>query len=327
MKHNADLCPRIGLQIEAVLNAFGRFEPIVYDTQGFLDDGVDLAVRVERERPESGDTPHVVGFQIKSYDDFRRKGMLRDLKAQHDDARRKVLGLREHFILLCTDEHEHKEAIRTVEAEFRSAPDTFIIEPTFAHRFMTMPPRRVQGLIGRAMQAEDVVFRRALETVDLGRVSAGVLAVYVAAKVLDGAHDVAIDDLVRDPTVTQAYAELREAIERGQELALEGGTGATLQALDGDDEEDAYEEEERLRLLEEELAISRLTAEDLVAHDLELLDTRLVDVDSTAASLSVRSKDIMPLVALLADARVRYNLLTTDVVSYGLNALGLLELS
>jgi len=332
MKHNADLCPRVRSQIETVLKAFGRFEPIVYDTQGFGDDGVDLVVRVERERQETADAPQVVGLQVKSYEDFRRKGMLRELKAQHDDARRKVQGLKEHFILLCTDEDEHKDAIRTIEAEFRSAPDTFIIEPTFAYGFLTMPTRRIEGLVGRAMQSEDIVFRRALETVDVGHASAGILAVYVAGQVLGGILRVGIEELIKAPAISGAYAELREAINKRYVAFESHQTSALVVPIhpdddDGDDDEDDdYEDYDEQRRAENELLISDLTAEDLIAHDLEVLDTKLIDIDPTSATVVPRLDDIMPIVALLADAQVRYEMRSADLVSYGLHALGLLEL-
>lgn len=48
-KHNADILPRLQLQLEMLLEAYGKFEPIVYDTQGILDHGTDLVLRYRSE--------------------------------------------------------------------------------------------------------------------------------------------------------------------------------------------------------------------------------------------------------------------------------------
>ena len=48
-------------------------------------------------------TPQLIGFQVKSFNDMKNAGYLRDLKAQHSDAIRKVQGLVHYFIMLCTD--------------------------------------------------------------------------------------------------------------------------------------------------------------------------------------------------------------------------------
>lgn len=37
------------MQLEMLLEAYGKFEPIVYDTQGILDDGTDLVLRCRSE--------------------------------------------------------------------------------------------------------------------------------------------------------------------------------------------------------------------------------------------------------------------------------------
>ena len=86
LRHNDDLCPRAQLQLENVLNATGRFEPIVYDTQGFHDQGADIVIRVRDQRRLDQEPPELIGFQLKSFGDFRGRDLLKNLKAQRDDA-------------------------------------------------------------------------------------------------------------------------------------------------------------------------------------------------------------------------------------------------
>jgi hypothetical protein len=45
--HNADILPLLQRQLETVLNACGKFEPIVYDCQGINDDGSDIVIRFD----------------------------------------------------------------------------------------------------------------------------------------------------------------------------------------------------------------------------------------------------------------------------------------
>jgi hypothetical protein len=68
-KHNADILPKLQEQLETVLGAYGKFQPIVYDTQGIRDDGVDITLSYHPEG--SSDQKMVIGFQVKSFDRFK----------------------------------------------------------------------------------------------------------------------------------------------------------------------------------------------------------------------------------------------------------------
>ena len=48
----------------------------------------------------------------------------------------------------------------------RSATRTEIIEPAFAYTFLTHPRSRVDAIVKRTLQAEDVVFKKALEAIE-----------------------------------------------------------------------------------------------------------------------------------------------------------------
>ena len=90
-KHNRDILPKLQQQLELILDAYGKFHPIVYDTQGIRDDGVDIALS---HFPEgNSDEKQIIGFQAKSFEDLAPTSYLQSIKAQHDDAFRKVKGL------------------------------------------------------------------------------------------------------------------------------------------------------------------------------------------------------------------------------------------
>jgi hypothetical protein len=132
LRHNADMLPSLQTQLETVLNAHGKFEPVVYDCQGINDDGSDIAVRFD---PQSNN-PELICFQVKSFQDLARPHYMQELKAQRDDSFRKVRGLRHYFIVLCTDAAKHKDRVRNVVSEFRSADRTEVIEPAYAYTFL-----------------------------------------------------------------------------------------------------------------------------------------------------------------------------------------------
>src|SRR3974377_2082427 len=82
-KHNSDILPRLQSVLEMLLEAHGKFEDVVYDMQGILDDGSDVAVRC---RSQKSDDPELIAFQVKAYEDLSQKDYMRELKAQRDDS-------------------------------------------------------------------------------------------------------------------------------------------------------------------------------------------------------------------------------------------------
>ncbi len=306
LTHNADLCPAVQRQLERIMDAFSGFIPLVYDTQGPRDDGVDVLARSEREG-DSESTPDLIGFQIKSHKEFRQKDFFLKLKAQRDDACRKVRGLTHYYILLCTDEAANKDTIRNIEQEFRSARQTFVIEPSYVHYFLNLSQTRIEGFVTRALSSEDIVFRRALEMVQVSAQSAGVLAVHLAAHYMG--HPATLQELQRSGELRTYYDIFLKAKRQAADLALElGRVGAGR-----GDEDDMVQED----------TLEDLDFETLLARDLELLNTSLVDLAGTL--VTCREADLLPVTALLVDARVRYDLAPKDIVPYALDALGLLE--
>lgn len=321
-RHNQDLCPQLQHQLEAILNATGRFEPVVYDTQGFLDQGADIVIRVRHQRRSDAEPPELIGFQVKSYGDFRTKDLFRILKAQRDDALRKISGLSVYYLVLCTDEQQDKETIRNIEAEFKTAAKTIIIEPTYSLGFLKLSARRIQGVVTRLQHVDDLVFRRALDTVALGSPTAGILAVYLAARACVGDEHVS-------PTQLRDVAALEDLYT----ATLESRRLASDEYGEAFEEEDATLVRERIRLKQAPSTSSLARASEVffdnfseaIAYDVDQLDTHMLDVDSSSGRLRVRRSELLPIIALLTDAQVRYDLDDDELFPYGVEALGVAE--
>jgi len=266
-----------------------------------------------RPEGESQSSPELIGFQIKSHHEFRERDLFLKLKAQRDDAFRKVEGLTHYYILLCTNEAVNKEAIRKIEQEFRSARQTYVIEPTYVHYFLNLSHRRIEGFVTRALSSEDLVFRRALQTVQVSAQSAAVLAVYLAAHCMG--HPATVPELHRSGELRTYYELFLNAKRRAAELASE--LGWVRRERDDDNEIDHNDVGERDDMRD-------LDFETLLSRDLELLDAALIDFDGSA--VVCREADMLPVIALLVDARVRYDLTEKEIVEYALDALGLLEI-
>ena len=154
MKHNSHLLPKLQQQLETLFEAHRKFEPVVYDTQGIHDDGSDIVVRYAP--PDA--VLSLIGFQVKSFDDLAKKTYLQELKAQRDDTFRKVSGLQKYYIVVCTDTGTHRDKVRSIAAEFRSAHLTELVEPAYAFTFLHHRKTRVEALVKRLHEADAIVF-------------------------------------------------------------------------------------------------------------------------------------------------------------------------
>jgi hypothetical protein len=209
LKHNDDILPKLQTQLETALEAHKKFEPIVYYTQGPRDDGIDIVIRC-RTTNERDEERELIGFQVKSFGDLSKKDYMNLLKAQRDDSFRKVQGLSYYFILLCTDGIKHGEKVRSINAEFRSAARTKVIEPAYSYTFLNCPKTSVEAFIKRTIQAGDIVFRRALESLSQPTPSAQALAVFLSVKaVLLGDNEFTESQLLADAVLRSVYAELK----------------------------------------------------------------------------------------------------------------------
>jgi hypothetical protein len=312
-KHNTEILPRVQTQLETLLEAYGKFQPVVYDTQGIRDDGSDLVLRY---RPEGDDAGfELICFQVKSFDDLSKKTYMQELKAQRDDSFRKVLGMRHYYLLLCTDGKAHRDRIRNIMAEFRSADRTEVIEPAFAFTFLHHPKTRIDALVKRTMEAGDLVFRLASESLDLPSPSARALTVFMAVRsVLAGLVQFNTDQLLREATLRSIHEKLRcqqeSLLASSRQFALEQAT-----AHEDHPEEDEWDHEE-----EEPIQLDDF--ENQLAKDLELLETEIVERDSGSSNIILRTNQIHALSAVITDALARYEYKEEQLMSYMFSLLG-----
>jgi hypothetical protein len=324
-KHNADILPRLQLQLEMLLNAHGKFEPVVYDTQGIHDHGTDIVLRYRLEAL-AGDF-ELIGFQVKSFDDLCKKTYMQELKAQRDDAFRKVLGLRYYYLVVCTDSDAHKDRVRNIMAEFRSADRTEVVEPEFVFTFLHHPQTRVEALVKRVMEAEDLVFRSALDSLDLPNPSARALILFLVVRyATSGAREFASRDLLAEPALRSIYSELREQqasllgsvyTSAGSDSRTPVGDSPEAENVEvGADEIDWWEdddEEDPPQIAEYEMQL---------AADLSLLESYSIDLDTDSGATILRPEQLRPLNAVVTDALARYDYDQEQLLAYMYNLFG-----
>lgn len=310
-EHNADILPKLQDQLEAVRDAYDKHDPLVYDTQGVRDDGSDLIVRY---RPESavGDLA-LIGFQVKSNRDITKPGYLQELKAQHYDSFNKVAGLEHYFILLCVDGKTNKDKIRSVMAEFRSADRTTVVEPAYLLTFFHLAKTRIDALVTSYMEADDIVYREALLTLDFESPSARALAIFLAARfVVQNESRFDVDSLISDAVLRLLYQAIREEqaslLDAYREAEKARSKGRKKRYMEAWDEDDDFEP----------LQVAEF--EDQLAHDLAELDGAILERDS--GDVILRMEQLRPVSALMMDALVRYGYAEPDLRSYMLSLLG-----
>ena len=137
LKHNDDLVPKFRTNFEKLSQIIGSYYNDCYDIQGVTDDGVDVLLKYKNE-----DENHKVGFQIKSYDDIKKKDWLSKLKAQLYEAQG-IWKTDDLYVVLCTDVIEHKDTLgdnyklRIARSEIQKKSDCniHIVEPENALTF------------------------------------------------------------------------------------------------------------------------------------------------------------------------------------------------
>lgn len=329
MKHNAGILPTLQTQLELVLNAHGRFREVIYDTQGIRDDGVDALVRIPSSDPDS--TPLLIGFQVKSFDDMKNVGYLKELKAQHSDAFRKVQGLVHYFIMLCTDIAKHRERVRSVESEFRSAPNVTIIEPQFAYSLLHHPETRIDAVVKRMVESKDLVFREAFnEVAAFDSPTVRALVVYLAVEsVLKRQVEFHQSELLGDRVLEDIYTELRNKQEdqlveyrfnqqKQMDVDLTEEDEVQEEGDEEDREEDFYEDEP-----EEPNQIFEF--HDQIAADLDSVDTGFVQIDSHRLTLQIEPSYLRALTAVITDAVARFKYDRKELMDFTFDVMSVRE--
>lgn len=287
LKHDRDLLPRLQEQLEIILDAYGKFQPVVYDTQGMRDDGSDVVLRLG---PEGDKDVELLGFQVKSFDDLENDGYMKILKSQHYDSFNKIKGLSKYFLVLCTDPIVHKKKIRSIEAEFRSANGTEVIEPAFAYSFLFMSRTRIEAIVKRTLEADDYVFQQALNSLDFETPSAKALAVFLSVQfAISGNSHITFPELTEQKALRIIYEELREkqaeliaSTLRETDGGLEGDEGERSEGYGPDETEDEEEDD-----YDDEDIVELEDFEPQLVSDVELLENDILERDASSESYRI----------------------------------------
>ncbi|MBZ5623045.1 MAG: hypothetical protein LAQ69_30600 [Acidobacteriia bacterium] len=281
-KHDKDILPKLQFQLEMVVESYGKFEPIVHNTQCIRDDGTDVVLRY---RPENDATASdaLIGFQVKSFGDLTNRKYIQELKAQHYDSFQKVIGLRQYYILLCTSMEDHRRKVQSIAAEFRSTPHTQIIEPAFAYTFLHHPRTRVEAIVKRSLEDKDIVLKLAMEIVELASPSARALVIFLVIQfVLAGTTHFAIHQLLEAAALQEIFRNLGEQ----QNIS------------------------------------ERREFEVQVAEDLDMLDAGLIEIEPDSEHVTLRAEQVRAVTAIVADALARYEHDEQHLMAYMFSLLG-----
>jgi hypothetical protein len=304
-KHNADLLPKMQRQLEVLRDARGKFQAVVYDIQGIHDAGSDMVIRYHID-----DGPDdLICFQIKSFNDLSKKDYLQELKAQRDDTFRDARAPRHYFIVLCTDAIAHTDKIRQIAAAFKSAARTEVIEPAYAFTFLHHPKARIDAYVKRSMEADDIVVRMALDSIEIPSPTARALIVFMTVKsVLTGKQAFKVDELRSEPILRASYDELREqhsALIDSINGADAGGVGSSKH------------EPEMSGAWSRDYPVQRVADFEVqLADDLSLVETDLLEYSSDSGEYSLAMNSLRGLRAVVSDAVARYDYEEPELVSY-----------
>jgi hypothetical protein len=206
----------------------------------------------------------------------------------------------------------HKERIRAIESDFRTAHRTEVIEPGFAHSFLNMPERRIEALVARILAADDLVFKRALAVVqEIPSDTARTLLMFVVLKTLLDGDYVSINAM-QHPVFTNQYESVFHHVRVEQAKLRQRLVHSRKRRLRKKDHEDG-----------ELLAIGAATAPEQLPIDLEKLDSRYLTREGEA--ICVIKEQVQPLSAILLDWAARYEMSFSDLFGHALNVFGMFE--
>jgi Domain of unknown function (DUF4365) len=296
--HDRYLLPTFKEQIEQVLESYGKFLAIAYDTQGIRDQGIDLAIRL---RNEEGVFTSLIGFQIKSTWDLLQDGYLQKLKAQHYDSSQ-VRKLQHYYIVICVDEEKNKRRLREIAAEFKTASRTTVIEPGYADVFLALPPERIDAYIKRILAPGDIIIKKAREAISsVNRMSAAVLLELTV-----------LTHFVKHGPVEMSLLKSSVALQDFHALLSEQTADITEIESDADDEVITFEEPEVDPYFE-----------DAIVQSVDSLEDQSIIVEGDM--IKVEFEQVAAILALAMEALVRYEYQPSAITPYLIDVLGLAD--
>jgi hypothetical protein len=184
MLHDKHLVAKVQNQLTQIAEAYGYFTALVFETQGINDNGSDVSVRFRDLGTESDGPSRVLAYQIKSHAELAQKDVVQKIKAQRDDAFRKIPELAHYYVLLCGDELKLKRRLNAIRAEFLKAERTTVVSPSQALRFIRYEEYQIDAQVKRLMDESDSVLREMVADLSLLSDTAKALVCYLACQLL-----------------------------------------------------------------------------------------------------------------------------------------------
>lgn len=282
-QHNKDLCPLLELQLERIIDMFDRYHRTVKDIQGLRDRGVDVIISYGSQGEEREEWRRI-GFQVKSYEDLTEHAWLTKLKAQCFEAQTR--GLTDHYVVICTDAVEHKDKLRSINAELVEMPGLTVVGPAHAYTFLHLADHEMAAYIKAKLDQDDVVYNNALLSVShLTPTEAAIVIELLARNLFEDEPATSIDSLKSASFVVHTYNVCPD-IERWFYFGEKDDAGSEYgsQELMGRGSEDRFDE------------------------DFMLLDEGQIASGNRNNTVTVQSDNYRAIQALMLDATVRNNL-------------------
>ncbi|MDR3540670.1 MAG: hypothetical protein P4L69_06820 [Desulfosporosinus sp.] len=314
LKHNADLCPKFQKQLEQIFQSFNKYRTITYDIQGIKDEGTDIVVR-----QNNNDNSTYLCLQVKSQDDLEQPNYLQNLKAQLTDSYNAYGDkMIDYYILLCCDttEVKMKNKVRMIEASFNKIPNVHVIEPQYALFFLNFGSIQLDAVIRSQLGSEDIVFRSAFSlTNDFTPSQLCIIYFLTWRCIFQQVQVTHLQDLINNSFICHVYSITPDYDD---EWFFSDDN-------DEEDSKDAIFNGRNYCDVDPYVFTSRgLSINERISMDLDYLKDNIVDLD-TPDHCSILVNAIIPIIAFMTDAYIRYEYEGNELLEYMLNVFGPLK--
>jgi hypothetical protein len=330
--HNKDLCPAIERQASQIIDCYIKYHNIAYDVQGIHDRGTDVLLRYS-EDTESGEFERwFISFQIKSFQDINSRAYLKDLKAQCFEAQNEYgNNLQQYYILLCTDKSAHEDRIREIKKHFSSVPDVTVIDPTYVWTFLQLNTLRINAVVDSILREDDYVYQKARGMVeDLTPTEVAISLAIVYEWTFHSKKIFSVETIQERGFIKQTFKKVPD-YPRGYYFFIAERPDVDI------DESDKYFAQE-IKDIEGAHAVKWIGGKfkppavrkrdftTRFSEGLDALDGQLFSIQEETGEIEINSSVVLPIQAILLDAKVRYNYDGDELLEYTFNTLGIPEL-
>ncbi len=314
LKHNAHLCPAFERQANRTLDCFLKFHNIAYDVQGINDRGTDIVLRYDIDPDNKESISRYIAFQVKSYDDIESKDYLRVLKAQCFEAKTEYSTLLDqYYILLCTDQYQHKNRIRQIKKSFSTSENTTVIDPIYTATFLRLNPIRISSIVSALLRDDDIIYERASS--DLILYTPTEIALYsaiVQEATLSSQKVFDVNKIRENGFVQEIYSVIPD-YPRDYYFYLEE---VNFQVDDIDDLSDCEMEGQDDRKRDFSVRF---------AEDIDIISNGVFSLSAASGMIEVDLEFARPMQAIMLDGMVRYDCRGDKLLQYVFSALGIME--